>query len=154
MLVECTGIIYAAHRHVIQVQPSALTLLWHIAPPGFRRVKGKSASRLSSADDSMHGAAAAAAGAKESESWEEFIHPLFRRGRRDLLVGIKRHKDGGRLKRKQGATARSIHLLAGEFFFVRFPACSFFVGFVFFPNPFSSRGLVSSVSSILLPPLR
>lgn len=56
---------------------------------------------MSSADGGMHGAAATAA-AKESESWEEFIHPLFRRGRRDLLVGIKRHKDGGRLKRKQG----------------------------------------------------
>ncbi|CAN0182777.1 unnamed protein product [Ectocarpus fasciculatus] len=39
--------------------------------------------------------------ADEPDSWQEFRHPEFRRGRRDLLAGIKRQKDGGRVKRKQ-----------------------------------------------------
>ncbi|CAM9252377.1 unnamed protein product, partial [Ectocarpus fasciculatus] len=50
---------------------------------GFKKVKG-GASRSESSD-----------------SWEEFMHPQFRQGRRDLLVSIKRQKDGGHLKRKQ-----------------------------------------------------
>lgn len=56
---------------------------------GFKKVKG-GASRSESSD-----------------SWEEFMHPQFRQGRRDLLVSIKRQKDGGHLKRKQGVTTHS-----------------------------------------------
>lgn len=98
----------SSHTYHMDNQVAPAPTVRHVLQPGFRRVKGKSASRLSSTDGVLHGAVAAAA-AKEAESWEEFIHPLFRRGRRDLLVGIKRHKDGGRLKRKQGVTARNTH---------------------------------------------
>ncbi|CAM9487148.1 unnamed protein product [Ectocarpus sp. 4 AP-2014] len=66
---------------------------------GFKKVKGGPASRISSAS-SVHPPPSAAA-ADESDSWQEFRHPEFRRGRRDLLAGIKRQKDGGRVKRKQ-----------------------------------------------------
>lgn len=45
--------------------------------------------------------AAGAAAKTESESWAEFRHPQFRRGRRDLLVGIKRQANGHQ-KRKRG----------------------------------------------------
>lgn len=68
-----------------------------------------------------------AATTKEPESWEEFRHPRFRRGRRDLLGGITRQKDGGRLKRKRGETMRSVenakYMLVGEMYeqlFLRF----------------------------------
>ncbi|CAN0383228.1 unnamed protein product, partial [Ectocarpus sp. 13 AM-2016] len=61
----------------------------------------------SSAADSQGEAGAGSTGAKESDSWEEFRHPQFRRGRRDLLVGIKRQKDGGRLKRKRADSQKS-----------------------------------------------
>ena len=79
------------------------------ARPGFKKVKGGASSRPRSAaagaaageGGAVVGVGSAAAG-KDSESWEEFRHPQFRRGRRDLLVGIKRQKDGGRLKRKRG----------------------------------------------------
>lgn len=40
----------------------------------------------------------------EAHSWQEFKHPQFRRGRRDLLMGIKRQENGERLKRKKGVT--------------------------------------------------
>ena len=86
--------------------------IFHLPPSGFKKIKGRSrmSSRSKSTDhgdaygDGAAAAAAAAAGAAptESESWEEFRHPQFRRGRRDLLVGIKRQKDSGRLKRKRG----------------------------------------------------
>ncbi|CBJ31835.1 Heat Shock transcription factor [Ectocarpus siliculosus] len=66
---------------------------------GFKKVKGDPASRMSSAS-SVHPPPSAVA-ADESDSWQEFRHPEFRRGRRDLLAGIKRQKDGGRVKRKQ-----------------------------------------------------
>ncbi|CAM9353567.1 unnamed protein product, partial [Ectocarpus sp. 8 AP-2014] len=66
---------------------------------GFKKVKGDPASCMSSAS-SVHPSPSAAA-ADESDSWQEFRHPEFRRGRRDLLAGIKRQKDGGRVKRKQ-----------------------------------------------------
>ncbi|CAN0473932.1 unnamed protein product, partial [Ectocarpus sp. 12 AP-2014] len=66
---------------------------------GFKKVKGDPASRTSSAS-SVHPPPSAAA-VDESDSWQEFRHPEFRRGRRDLLAGIKRQKDGGRVKRKQ-----------------------------------------------------
>ncbi|CBJ33315.1 conserved unknown protein [Ectocarpus siliculosus] len=56
---------------------------------GFKKVKG-GASRSESSD-----------------SWEEFMHPQFRQGRRDLLVSIKRQKDGGHLKRKQDDLRKS-----------------------------------------------
>ncbi|CBJ34094.1 n/a [Ectocarpus siliculosus] len=66
---------------------------------GFKKVRGRGASsRASSASSSAQGEAAEA---EESASWEEFKHPQFRRGRRDLLVGIKRQKDDGRMKRRQ-----------------------------------------------------
>ncbi|CBJ33317.1 Heat Shock transcription factor [Ectocarpus siliculosus] len=69
---------------------------------GFKKVKGGASTRSrSSAADSQGEAGAGSTGARESDSWEEFRHPQFRRGRRDLLVGIKRQKDGGRLKRKR-----------------------------------------------------
>lgn len=70
--------------------------------PGFQKVKRKARSRVSSSEGGgARGAAAATE--EESESWAEFRHPQFRRGRRDLLAGITRQKDSGRLKRKQGA---------------------------------------------------
>ncbi|CAM9421400.1 unnamed protein product [Pylaiella littoralis] len=54
---------------------------------GFRKVKA--------------GAMGVGAGSTRNlNSWEEFRHPQFRRGRRDLLVGIKRQQDGVRSKRK------------------------------------------------------
>lgn len=45
----------------------------------------------------------AAAPTKDPDTWQEFSHPRFLRGRRDLLADIKRQKDVGRHKRKQGA---------------------------------------------------
>lgn len=79
-----------------------------LIPPrlGFKKVKGGSSSRPRSIGGTAAGEGGAAVGVKDSESWEEFRHPQFRRGRRDLLVGIKRQKDGGRLKRKRGAAWR------------------------------------------------
>lgn len=70
--------------------------------PGFKKMKGRTSSRSRSADSATHGGAAATP--KKVESWEEYAHPQFRRGRRDLLVGIKRRKDCGRLKRQRGMT--------------------------------------------------
>ncbi|CAM9634610.1 unnamed protein product [Scytosiphon promiscuus] len=74
---------------------------------GFKKVKGGASSRARAASSNGTQGAEAGLGAatRESDSWEEFRHPQFRRGRRDLLVGIKRQKDGGRLKRKRGGIA-------------------------------------------------
>ena len=69
---------------------------------GFKKVKGTSSSRPRGTSGGAAAGGGAEAAPTESESWEEFRHPQFRRGRRDLLVGIKRQKDGGRLKRKRG----------------------------------------------------
>lgn len=70
-------------------------------------------SRLKSISGGAQGAAAAAAAgaagagdAGDSAPLHEFMHPQFRRGRRDLLVGIKRHKDSGRVKRKRGVVSQ------------------------------------------------
>ncbi|CAM9252063.1 unnamed protein product, partial [Hapterophycus canaliculatus] len=71
---------------------------------GFKKVKRRASSSPGFASyPSGQGAMAmgAAAAVNESDSWEEFSHPQFRRGRRDLLAGIKRQKDKGRSKRKQ-----------------------------------------------------
>lgn len=70
---------------------------------GFKKVRGRGASAR--AGSASSGAQGEAAEAEESASWEEFKHPQFRRGRRDLLVGIKRQKDDGRMKRRQCAAA-------------------------------------------------
>lgn len=45
--------------------------------------------------------ATGAAATTELKSWAEYRHPQFRRGRRDLLVGVKR-QDSGHRKRKRG----------------------------------------------------
>ncbi|CAN0097995.1 unnamed protein product [Ectocarpus sp. 12 AP-2014] len=72
---------------------------------GFKKVRGRGArSRAGSASSGAQGEAAEA---EESASWEEFRHPQFRRGRRDLLVGIKRQKDDGRMKRRQADVQKS-----------------------------------------------
>ena len=74
-------------------------------PAGFKKTKGRprtSACLRTAEDGTGADGVEAEAAPTESESWEEFRHPQFRRGRRDLLVGIKRQKDGGRLKRKRG----------------------------------------------------
>lgn len=89
---------------------SSLLRPLYLVGPGFQKVKGKAPSRLSSADGGTQGAAAVAAAAKGSEPWAEFRHPQFRRGRRDLLMGITRQKDPGRLRRRQGT-----HVIALQF---------------------------------------
>eukprot|EP00903_Cladosiphon_okamuranus_P008138 g7838.t1 len=77
---------------------------------GFKKTKGRAraSSRSKFTDpDTRVGGAAPAAAPTESDSWEEFRHPQFRRGRRDLLVGIRRQKDNGRLKRKRAHAQKS-----------------------------------------------
>lgn len=64
---------------------------------------GRTSSRSKSGDGAKH-VGAAGATPKGPESWEEYSHPQFRRGRPDLLADIRRKKDGGRMKRKRGAT--------------------------------------------------
>eukprot|EP00752_Nemacystus_decipiens_P011040 g9809.t1 len=79
---------------------------------GFQQMKGKASSRFLSSSEgggaTLGAAAAVAATAaeKESESWAEFKHPQFRRGRRDLL-GVTWHREPGRLKRKQADVRKS-----------------------------------------------
>lgn len=75
--------------------------------PGFKKVKGVGSSRSKLIPGTTQGAAAARRDGN-LDSWEEFAHPLFRRGRRDLLVGIKRQKDSGRLKRTRGVTLEGV----------------------------------------------
>eukprot|EP00904_Undaria_pinnatifida_P009656 jgi/Undpi1/5820/HiC_scaffold_2.g01094.m1 len=68
-----------------------------VTPRGFSKVKG------SSTRSSLAQSAAGNGGKRQwqdSDSWE-FKHPKFRRGRKELLVGIKRRKDGGRMKRRR-----------------------------------------------------
>ena len=75
-------------------------------------MKRKGWSRLrSSAGGGGGGGAQGETEAEEEESWAEFRHPQFRRGRRDLLVGITRQKDSGRVKRKQGARLSSCRVM-------------------------------------------
>lgn len=65
---------------------------------GFSKVKGSSTRSSSAQGETGDG------GKREwqdSDLWE-FKHPKFRRGCKDLLVDIKRRKDGGRLKRRRG----------------------------------------------------
>lgn len=72
-------------------------------------MKGAGSSRPKPTSGATQGAAAADRG-ENPESWEEFRHPQFRRGRRDLLVGIKRQKDGGRLNRKRGVKSEDMNV--------------------------------------------
>lgn len=76
-------------------------------------MKGGASARPGVSAGGAQGAAAASAGGEEeteeSGSWHEFKHPQFRRGRMDLLVGIKRQKDGASVKRKlKGLTPEKI----------------------------------------------
>ena len=77
----------------------------HVSCQGFRRTKRTPSPRLSSTGGGGQGAAAEAAATTRGVTWEEFSHPLFRRGRRDLLAGIQRDTGGARLKPRKGATA-------------------------------------------------
>lgn len=72
-------------------------------------MKGAGSLRAKSTSGAAQGAAATDRG-EHPESWEEFGHPQFRRGRRDLLVDIKRQKDGGRLKRKRGVSSEDTNI--------------------------------------------
>lgn len=74
----------------------------HLLCSGFKKVKAGISLRPGVGPAGKQGEGESAGG--NPDSWEEFRHPQFRRGRRDLLVDIKRQKDGGRLKRKLGIT--------------------------------------------------
>jgi len=63
---------------------------------------------LSSTVGGKKGVAGAAARALP---WEEFSNPLFRRGRRDLLVGISKHKKGSRTSPPPGAAHARLETL-------------------------------------------
>lgn len=77
-------------------------------------MKGAASLRLRSTGTPGGTQGAATGGAAEdSESWE-FRHPHFHRGRRDLLVGIKRQKNGGCLKRKTGVLSEGILNIESE----------------------------------------
>lgn len=82
-----------------------LPLLLCFLRPVFKKVKREaSSSRSRSTIDTSADMQAAATAVNESHSWQEFKHPQFRRGRMDLLVGIKRQEDVARLKRRKGVT--------------------------------------------------
>eukprot|EP00752_Nemacystus_decipiens_P011167 g9921.t1 len=72
---------------------------------GFRKIKGSTSSRSKSGDGATH--CRAAATPNGPQSWEEYTHPQFRRGRPDLLVDIMRKKDSGRSKRKRAESLQS-----------------------------------------------
>lgn len=82
--------------------------LIHLLYPGFKKVKAGTSLRPRVAPAGTQGEGESTGG--NPDSWE-FRHPQFRRGRRDLLVDIKRQKDGGRLKRKQGITNMRVYIL-------------------------------------------
>ncbi|CAN0259270.1 unnamed protein product, partial [Scytosiphon promiscuus] len=69
---------------------------------GFKKVKERE-STPSGPGGSPRGEAVT----EDQDSWQEFSHPRFLRGRRDLLTDIKRQKDAGRYKRKQAELHKS-----------------------------------------------
>lgn len=80
---------------------------------GFRKVKKSLSSGPTSASTpyTLHALGSEeGAAAMDSHSWEEFSHPHFRRGRRDLLAGIKRQQqDKGRSNCKKGSVGRRLN---------------------------------------------
>jgi len=103
----------------VRDKPRGFSFLY-IPCPGFQRIKRTSAARERSTGGGIPGAGAATT---RQSPWDEFGHPLFRRGRRDLLVGISRHRAGVRLKPTPGDLWTIIHVEAQLFLVGRPQVC-------------------------------